>query len=236
MNSRNLSFVTAVLLTIYVSLIVIAQVTAFKIVRIWIFTIPVAVFAYSLTFLITDILHDVIADATGNPKYAERTCRMFVICGLVANAILLVYVNATVPIKTCVVHEACTLYEKVFTFSTNVVIASIVAYLIAQLIDIAIFHRLYIVHNGKKGYIRNNLSTITAQFIDTFTFITMAFYVLPMVITGKPTLPINTLLHVVFSQYVIKVIIAICDTPFYYLGRKLIVSEFKIRLNSVLLK
>ena len=223
-NQRLLT-VVAVLLTVYVSLIVIAQVTAFKVVKIFIFTVPVAVFAYSLTFLITDVLHDVVADLTNNPQQGEKTCRLFIMCGLLANAILLTYVNATIPIRTCVDQEMCVLYEKVFTYSTNVVIASVIAYLIAQFIDITIFHKLYIVHSGKRGYVRNNVSTITAQFIDTFTFITLAFYALPIALVGKPVLPLETTVEVALWQYSLKVIIALLDTPFYYLFKKLILLK-----------
>ena len=61
---------------------------------------------------------------------------------------------------------------------------------------------------GKHLWLRNNLSTIVSQAIDTILFIGVAFW---------GTFPLKQLLTVMFGQYLIKLCIAILDTPVVYL-------------------
>jgi len=219
------------MLAIYVSLVVLAQVSAFKIVKLWMFTVPVAVFAYSLTFLVTDILYDYVA-FTKNTREAHELSKMFVISGFAANLVIVIYASLTTQVRSCVVPEMCAIYDKVFNFSINVVVASLIAYLVAQFTDITIFHKLFIKHRGRKGYVRNNLSTMTAQLLDTCIFITLAFHTLPLVMFGEPVVPLTTIPHMILSQYVIKVIIALCDTLPYYTAVKALLKYEKMKLTT----
>ena len=78
--------------------------------------------------------------------------------------------------------------------------------MVSQHLDVWIFHKLKQITNGKHLWLRNNLSTLTSQFIDTTIFITISFY------------GVFPILPAIFGQYLIKVIIALLDTPIVYLA------------------
>ena len=89
--------------------------------------------------------------------------------------------------------------------SARVVFASLTAYLISQLNDVFLFHKLKEKTKGRLKWLRNNASTMASQLIDTAIFITIAFYgVVP------------NLAWMIFSQYFIKFCLALLDTPFFY--------------------
>ena len=103
------------------------------------------------------------------------------------------------------------MFKAILGNSFRVVIASLVGYLASQSWDVWVFHKIrnwYIKKNGStKGgkWIWNNVGTMTAQIIDTAIFITIAFYgVVP------------NIFNMIISQYVIKFIFAVMDTPFFY--------------------
>ena len=89
------------------------------------------------------------------------------------------------------------------------VFASMAAYAVSQTWDVWMFHKMGKLTGGKHKWIRNNVSTMTSQLFDTAIFITIAF-------AGQ----VPNLLWMIVSQYIIKLIIAALDTPFFYLFTK----------------
>ena len=88
----------------------------------------------------------------------------------------------------------------------RIVIASMVAYLVSQHHDVWAFNFWKNKTNGKYLWVRNNMSTLVSQSIDIVLFIVIAFYG-----TGAP------ILTMIISQYIIKLVIALADTPLVYL-------------------
>ncbi|HBF6275559.1 TPA: queuosine precursor transporter [Clostridioides difficile] len=86
------------------------------------------------------------------------------------------------------------------------VLASLTAYILAQSNDVFIFHKLKDKFRGKHKWLRNNVSTMLSQLIDTAIFITIGFW---------GTVP--SILTMIMSQYVVKFCLALLDTPFFYL-------------------
>ena len=84
------------------------------------------------------------------------------------------------------------------------VLASMVAYLVSQHHDIFAFHWWKKKTGGRYLWLRNTASTIVSQAIDTGLFITIAFY------------GVLDIVPLLLGQYVVKLIIAIIDTPFMY--------------------
>ena len=100
-------------------------------------------------------------------------------------------------------------FQSIMGQSFRVVAASLTAYIIAQFNDVFIFHKLKEKTNGKHKWLRNNLSTMTSQLIDTAIFITIAF------IGTVPNIWV-----MIASQYLIKFTYSLLDTPFFYLLTK----------------
>ena len=103
-------------------------------------------------------------------------------------------------------------FKSILGSSLRVVCASLISYVCSQSWDVWVFHKIrdmYISkHGSTKGgrWIWNNASTMTSQIIDTAIFITLAFW-------GK----VPNIFTMIVSQYVIKFIYALCDTPFFYI-------------------
>ncbi len=175
------------------------------------FELSVGILPYPITFLITDIISEI---------YGKKKANQVVIAGIFASAFsigIILIANYTSAIDSSPVNNAT--FTKVFGLSPIAVLASMLAYLLAQFIDIRIFHFWKRKTKGKHLWLRNNFSTFSSQFIDTFTVIILlcSFQVLPWSL-------FSTLL---ISGFLFKIIIALLDTPILYF----IVYLFRIRFN-----
>lgn len=175
------------------------------------FEISVGILPYPITFLITDILSEI---------YGKKKANQVVIAGIFASffSMLIILVSDVAPaIQSSPIKDA--VFSDVFGLSPLAVLASMMAYLAAQFIDIRIFHFWKKKTNGKHLWLRNNFSTFSSQFIDTFTvlFLLCSFKVLPWEIFGS----------LLISGFLFKIIIAALDTPILYL----IVYWFRKKFN-----
>lgn len=175
------------------------------------FELSVGILPYPITFLITDIISEI---------YGRKKANQVVVAGIFASIFsmgIILIANYTSAIDNSPINNE--LFTKVFGLSPIAVLASMLAYLFAQFIDIKIFHFWKRQTNGKHLWLRNNFSTFSSQFIDTLTVITLlcSFGVLPWSL-------FNTLL---ISGFLFKIIIALLDTPILYF----IVYLFRRRFN-----
>ena len=96
-------------------------------------------------------------------------------------------------------------YQTILGSSARIMVASLTAYLFSQYHDVWAFHFWKRVTTERFLWLRNNASTIVSQLLDSVVFITIAFY------GSLPVIPL------IFGQWVIKVGIALLDTPLVYL-------------------
>lgn len=177
------------------------------------FEISVGILPYPITFLITDIISEV---------YGKKKANEVVTTGIFASffSMLIVYVSNAVPATVwSPVNDG--LFTKVFGATAVAVFASMMAYLLAQYIDIHIFHFWKRVTKGKHLWLRNNFSTFSSQFIDTFTvlFLLCSFGKIDWSLFGG----------LLLSGFLFKVLIAALDTPFLYLGVYLLRRRFGLK-------
>ncbi|WP_275315476.1 queuosine precursor transporter [Tenacibaculum bernardetii] len=175
------------------------------------FEISAGILPYPITFLITDILSEI---------YGKKKANQVVIAGIFASffSMLIILVADNVPaINSSPINNKT--FSTVFGLSPLAVLASMLAYLFAQFIDIRIFHFWKKLTNGKHLWLRNNFSTFLSQFIDTFTvvFLLCSFKILPW----------DIFTSLLISGFLFKVIIAALDTPILYL----IVFWFRKKFN-----
>lgn len=102
--------------------------------------------------------------------------------------------------------------QTLFALSPRVCGASLLMFTVANLLDVAAYDRLHSAFNGEKLWLRNNVSTILCNCLENFGFTFLAFY-------GWYSM--EDLLMIAVSTCVIEIGIALCDTPFLYLGRKI---------------
>ena len=115
-------------------------------------------------------------------------------------------------------------FSQVFSLSPLAVLASMIAYLFAQFIDIKLYHYWKKVTQGKHLWLRNNFSTFASQFLDTFTVILL------LCLFG--VLPWDLFLGLVVSGFIFKVLVAAIDTPFLYLSVYLIRKRFNLKVGE----
>ena len=166
------------------------------------FEISVGILPYPITFLITDIISEV---------YGKRKANQIVTIGIFASlfSMLIVFVSGIVP-ATDWSPVSDTLFNKVFGATAIAVLASMLAYLFAQYIDIQLFHFWKRLTKGKHLRLRNNFSTFLSQFVDTFTVLIL------LCSFGKIEWKLFSSL--LLSGFLFKVLIAALDTPLLYLA------------------
>lgn len=189
----NLMFVTS---------LIVANVISSKLVIIGgHFVVPAAVVSYAFTFLCTDIIGEI-----WGKEEANKTVKRGLIFQIIATIFILLAIQ--LPIAPFMANFQ-NVFKSVLGGSFRMTLASLGAYLVAQANDVFIFHKLKEITGQKHKWIRNNVSTICSQFIDTAIFITIAFY-------GQ----VPNLFLVIYSQFLVKVVLALLDTPFFYFFTK----------------
>lgn len=184
---------------IFITSLLIANVVSAKIVTFGGLVIPAAIVAYPLTFLMTDIIGEI-----WGKEQANQSVKLGFICQIIS--LVLIGLSILLPVAPFADNQAE--FKGIMAQSFRVVAASLVAYYCSQSWDVWVFHKIREKGTGNK-WLRNNLSTMTSQIIDTAIFITIAF------IGTVPNIWV-----MIGSQYLIKCIYALLDTiPFYYLTR-----------------
>jgi uncharacterized integral membrane protein (TIGR00697 family) len=106
-------------------------------------------------------------------------------------------------------------FKTIFTQGLGIIIGSLTAFLLGQLLDVYVFHQLRKVTGGKLLWVRSTGSTLVSQLIDSFVVLFIAFFVF-----GNWTM--EQVLSVGIINYIYKFFIAIALTPLIYLGHYLI--------------
>lgn len=180
------------------------------------FEISVGILPYPVTFLITDLISEI---------YGQQKANQVVKAGIFASffSMLIVLVaNETNALPNSPLDNET--FSKVFALSPIAVFASMMAYLLAQFIDIKIYHFWKQLTKGKYLWIRNNFSTFTSQFVDTLTVILL------LCLFG--VLPWSSFYGLLISGFIFKVIVAVIDTPFLYLFTYFFRKRFNLKLGE----
>lgn len=186
---------------------------------IYTFHISAGLIAYPVTFLVTDLISEI---------FGEKKANHVVIAGLIASLVILVIVilaDMAPSISNSPVDDRT--FSKVFGLTLPAVLSSLGAYLIAQLIDIRLFHFWKKLTNGKHLWLRNNMSTIFSQLFDTAIVLVM--------LCSFGSLPWDIFWQLFVSSFLFKLIFAIFDTPFFYLFVFIIKKRFGMNDNDELI-
>ena len=180
------------------------------------FEISVGILPYPITFLITDLISEVYGQKKANRVVTAGIFASFFSMGIVLLA------DLAPAIESSPVDEVT--FSKVFALSPIAVLASMLAYLFAQYVDIAIYHFWKRLTQGRFLWMRNNFSTFTSQFIDTFTVVGL------LCLFG--VIPWDLFYGLVISGFLFKVFIAFLDTPFLYFFVYIFKKKFGLKRNE----
>lgn len=206
------------LVALFVTSLITAQIIAVKILAIPLsgsvpllgaeILVPAGVLAYAATFFASDCYVEV---------YGRKEAQVMVNIAFFMNFVMLalLWLAIWAPGSPAGVDPAA--FGGVLGLSTNIVIASLVAYIVSQNYDVVAFHLIGARTRGKHLWMRNIGSTGTSQFIDTVIFVSLAFAVIPAGLGIGAALPGLVLAQLIVGQYLIKLLIALVDTPLVYL-------------------
>lgn len=173
------------------------------------------VFGYTFTVSMGAIMYSGIYFATDliNEKYGRTFANEAVILGAIANVVvMLTLVLSTYYLPSEIAKSSDAVHEAISTlayYSPWFVIGSLTAYLISQTFDVWMFHKLKVLTNGKYLWLRNNVSTLSSQALDTL------IYTFVWVLAGDMTFVVA--LSIALTKYIFKIFIALLDTIFIYL-------------------
>lgn len=180
------------------------------------FEISVGILPYPITFLITDLISEI---------YGKKKANEVVVGGIFASffSMALVYTANVLPATSwSPVQDA--MFSTVFGSTGIAVMASMSAYLLAQFFDIHIYHFWKKLTQGKHLWLRNNFSTFSSQFIDTFTVL--------FLLCSFGEISWDQFTGLLAAGFIFKVLIAAIDTPLLYLGVHLFRKRFNLRVNE----
>ena len=171
------------------------------------FTVSMGAILYSGIYFATDLL---------NEKFGRAEANRAVMLGFVANVAVMITLVLSVQFKPSnITGSALEVHKAISTlaiYSPAFVIGSLTAYLISQTFDVWFFHKIKSYTGESKLWLRNNLSTITSQLLDTM------IYQFTWVIATGMEWKVAFLLAA--TKYVFKVLMALVDTVFIYWVRK----------------
>jgi len=190
---------------VFVTFVVLTNTVGVKLFTAFGKVLPVSIIWFPLTFLITDIVSEM---------YGARRARFLVIMGFCMSLLLLGFSLIGIRLPVAEFYPLQEDYINIFGPIWRLLFGSMAAYLLAQLIDVRLFHFWKKLTKGKHLWLRNNASTMISQFIDTVTVNTIFLYKNPTVFTGD----FSDLMGIIWGVYILKVAIAALDTPLCYLG------------------
>jgi len=180
------------------------------------FELSVGILPYPLTFLITDLISEV---------YGKKAANQVVTAGIFASFFsmgILLMADFVPAMESSPVDDAT--FTKVFSLSPLAVLASMIAYLLAQFVDIRIYHFWKKLTGGRMLWLRNNFSTFASQFLDTFSVV--------LLLTLFGIFPWDLFAGLVLSGFIFKIIVAALDTPLLYLFVWLFRKKFDLKLGE----
>ena len=161
---------------------------------------------FASTFLCTDILSE---------YFDKNKARMNILIGFCAFLFMTLLMVITIGFKPSSDDWVQESLSNVFTPMTRFFIASMIAYLISQYFDVWFFNYIKRVTSEKYLWLRNNLSTIASSLVDNTVFSIFAWILL----NPEPVSIYNVIMIYILGTYLLRILLALFDTPLIYLAK-----------------
>lgn len=205
----------AILAAIFVTCLLVGDIIGGKLIELSVFghtfTLTVGMIPFPVTFLLTDVL---------NEFYGQKIARFVTLIGFAMAALAwgFIVIAGAIPIAAFTQSPDWTgvtehSFQNVFLNSLRMIVASMCAYIVAQFVDIGVFHLLKRISSNKLLWLRATGSTMASQLIDT---------VVISIVAWSGTMSMERILNVMVSSYTLKVMIAVGLTPLVYLAHTVV--------------
>lgn len=165
--------------------------------------VSVGILTVPVMFLITDIIEEV---------YGKKKVKEFIFAGVASMIFVIIIVSIAVFLPSAERSLDPVAFNSIFKVTIRMTIASILAFILAQTHDMWSFEFWKKKTQGKHLWIRNNLSTMVSQLIDSTVFMFVAFF------KSAPMWDAVFVISLIVPYYIFKILFAVLDTPFAYLG------------------
>jgi len=157
---------------------------------------------FASNFLATDMLTE---------NYGYKEAKKGVKFGIIAVLSFLIITQVALLYIPSVEDVAQSSFELLFSFVPRITLASVSMFALSNFIDIRLYEWLRRKSNGKRMWLRNNLCTIICNGGENFLFYLIAFL---------GVMDISTITAMGISATMIEILIALCDTPFLYISKR----------------
>lgn len=197
-----------VLAGIFITNAVVAELIGGKLIQIGPFVMSIGILPWPIVFLTTDLINEYFGEK------GVKKLSMITAC-LIAYAFIILFIAIAIPAAKGISPVNDNQFQAVFGQSMWIIIGSIIAFMVSQLIDVSIFWFFKNRTGDKKIWLRTTGSTIISQLFDSFIVLGIAFW-----LPGK--IDFDTFLSSALIGYTFKLSIAILLTPLIYAGHHLI--------------
>lgn len=202
-----------ILAGIFITNAIVAELIGGKLINVGHYVMSIGILPWPIVFITTDLINEYFGEKGVKKLSLITAC-------LIAYCFVVLYFALKIPAvngKGLVTDEQ---FNGVFGQSMWIIVGSITAFLVSQLIDVSLFHFLKNKTGNKMLWLRSTGSTVISQLFDSFIVLGIAFW-----LTGKMTTEI--FITSAFTGYFVKLIIAVLMTPFIYLGHYVIDKYIK---------
>ncbi|MBP6460750.1 MAG: queuosine precursor transporter [Crocinitomicaceae bacterium] len=204
--------VFVVLAGIFITNAIVAELIGGKLIQLFGCTFSLGILPWPIVFITTDLINEYF----GHKGVRRLT---FITAGLICYAFIVLLIGIRIPsVSFSPVNDAQ--FTAVFGQSMWIIVGSIIAFVLSQLLDVYLFSQFKKRTGGKHIWLRATGSTLFSQLIDTFVVLGIAFY-----LPGK--INVDQYATMGITGYSAKLVIAILLTPFIYLGHALISRYLK---------
>nr|WP_315166197.1 queuosine precursor transporter [uncultured Flavobacterium sp.] len=200
--------VYVILAGIFITNAVVAELIGGKLIYVGPYLMSIGILPWPIVFVTTDLINEYFGEK-GVKKLSLITA------SLIAYCFVLLYFALKIPAVKGANLVTDDQFNGVFGQSMWIIVGSITAFMVSQLIDVTIFHFFKNKTGNKMIWLRSTGSTVISQLFDSFIVLGIAFWM-----TGKMTTEIY--IASAFTGYFVKLIIAVLLTPLIYLGHSLI--------------
>lgn len=193
------------LFALFITSMVLVNTIGTKIISLFEVRVSVGIFFMPILFLVTDIIGEV---------KGKKRALFYVRISIIMLIFLFAMVALCVAIKPHSSYHLNSEYKDIFGSTLRMTLASLISFTISQNIDILIFSIVKKLTKEKHLWIRNNVSTMISQLFDTIIFMFVAFYNI------NPKFNAAFIVSLIIPYWIFKIIFALLDTPFCYLGVK----------------
>lgn len=199
MEEKKYSHWFLIVVAIFVTCLITANIIAVKLVEFFGLILPAAIFIFPLSYITGDVLTEV---------YGYREARKVIWLGFLCNLLVVVAVWIAQILPAASFWDGQKAYERILGYTPRILLASFLAYLVGEFANAFVLAKMKMATQGRWLWMRTIASTLVGQGLDSLVFISIAF---------AGTLPVHALTLTIMTQWLAKSAYEAAATPFTYL-------------------